>query len=200
MTEIIVPDYDAMVITGLVPNFPSQVNKSVWTGRRKVVGLPGGEVWTASLIVPDVATEIEERKWRAFLISLRGQQNWFRWYLPCNRHYGPMPLVNSATADGYSLPLDGMATSTRILSAGQLMTVPLPSGHSRLVCLTEDLITNSSGQATAAFGPALQEVPANNAQVETGKPWIPLSLTNPNTGISYSEGIAGLQLDVEEAT
>ncbi|MFN3474090.1 MAG: hypothetical protein ACK4ZW_08600 [Blastomonas sp.] len=199
MTEIIVPDYDAMVITGLTPNFPSQVNRSAWTGRRKVVGLPGAESWTASLTVPDIATEIEERKWRAFLIGLKGPQNWFRWYLPCNRHYGPKPRVNAASADGYSLPLDGMAVSTRILSAGQFMTVPLPSGHSRLICLAQDLVTNSSGEATAAFGPALHEVPADNAEVETGNPWIPLALTSPNVGISYSDSVAGLQLDVEEA-
>jgi hypothetical protein len=199
VTEIVVPDYEAMIITGLTPNFPSQVNRSVWTGKRKVVGLPGGENWTGSLIVPDIATEIEERKWRAFLIALRGPQNWFRWYLPCNRHYGPKPRVNAATADGYSLPLDGMAASTRILSAGQFMTVPLPSGHNRLVCLAEDLVTNGSGQATAVFGPALGEVPANNAEVETGKPWIPLALTRPDVGLAYADAIAGLEFDVEEA-
>lgn len=199
MTEIIVPDYNAMTITGLTPNFPSRVNRSAWTGKRKVVGLPGGENWTGSLIVPDIATELEERKWRAFLVALRGPQNWFKWFLPCQTHSGAKPLVNNTPAPGYELSLDGMTPSTTILTAGCFMTVPLPSGHKRLVCLTEDMVTNSSGQAIARFGPALGEIPANNVEVETKAPYIPLALTNTNTGLNYQDAIAGIELDVEEA-
>lgn len=198
MTEIFLPDDGAMELTSLDLSVPAQQNRSVWTGRRQIIGLPGGEVWAARAGIFDIATEEQERVWRAFLLSLRGQQNWFRWPLPCNRHYGPKPLVNAAAGAGYTLPLDGMAASTRILRAGQFMTVPLPSGHWRTVGLTADLITNASGQATAQFEPALNEVPANNATVETGNPFIPFANADPGFSLSYSQSVSGTELSLVE--
>lgn len=199
MTEVYLPDDPgAWEMTSLDLSVPGQQNRSIWTGRRQIIGLPGAEVWAARISIVDITTEEQERAWRAFLLSLRGQQNWFRLPLPCNRHYGPKPLVNAATGDGYSLPLDGMAPSTRILRAGQFMTVPLPSGHWRTVGLTADLVTNSSGQATAQFEPALNEVPANNAVVETGDPFIPVSNADAGFSLAYSQAVSGTELSLVE--
>ena len=199
MAEITVPDYGDLLLDGLELNTPTQVNRSGWTGRRKVIGLPGTERWTGKARIDLLTTEEQERPWRAFLFGMAGPENWFRWPLPCATHLGPKPLVAAGATDGYTLPLDGMEPNARILRAGQFITVPLPSGHYRAVCLTVDLVTNGSGQATAQFRPALNEVPAENAEVETTDPFIPMSPVEGLVGLSTSDGISGAAFDVEEA-
>lgn len=199
MTEIALPDPAELLVSGPKLSSPAQVNRSVWTGRRKVIGLAGTQVWQASVAIADLATEEAERPWRAFLFGLEGPQNSFRLPLPCNQHIGPKPRVNAATTSGNTLPLDGMQPSTLILPAGSYMTVPLPSGHARAVCLIADLRTNASGQATATFAPELGEVPADNAVVETAAPYIPMSPTESLMGLDTSQGVSGTAFDVEEA-
>ena len=66
------------------------------------------------------------------------------------------------------------------------MTVPLPSGAYRVVCLTADLTSDGSGNATAAFVPALGEIPTLAATVETKDPFLPLALVNPEQGFGLS--------------
>lgn len=199
MSEITVPDTDLLILDGLSLLTPAQVNRSKWTGRRKVVGLSGAETWRGRATIDVLATENDEQPWRAFLFGLAGQANWFRWLLPCNIHIGAKPTVASGATDGYTLPLTGMQASTRILRAGQFMTVPLPNGHSRAVCLTADLIANGSGNATAAFRPALNEVPTLGATVETANPFIPMAATDPEQGMGTDNGVSGSSFDVEES-
>lgn len=199
MAEITVPLPDELLLTRLALSSPAQVNRSTWTGYRKVVGLAGTEVWQGAVAIDGLATEEEERQWRAFIFALGGPENSFRWPLPCNIHIGPKPRVNAATGDGYSLPLDGMTPNTRILRAGQFITVPLPSGHQRAVCLTADLVTNGSGQATAQFKPALNEVPADNAEVETAFPFIPMAPVESVMSLGTAQGVSATSFDVEEA-
>lgn len=198
MSEVTVPDYDGLTIRQIDFDEPAQVNRSAWTGARKVVGLPGGGLWYGQIEITDIATELEERPWRGFLASLRGVQNWFKLYLPCQSHIGPAPTVDSGASDGYTLPLTGMSPSTTILQAGQHMTVPLPSGHNRAVRLTADLVTDSSGEATAAFAPALNETPTLGATVETAHPYIPVFAVNSRLGLAYDQGVSGTAFDVQE--
>lgn len=198
MAEITVPAGDQISFTRLTLSTPVQQNRSEWTGRKQVIGLPGAELWAGQVAITGISTEEEERPWRAFLFGLRGPLNWFKWSLPCNEHVGSKPLVNAASSAGYTLPLDGMTASTTIAKAGQYMTVTLPSGRLRAVMLTADLTTNSSGEATASFVPALGEVPANNAAVETKAPFIPMSPVDATQGFETSEGISGTSFEVEE--
>lgn len=199
MSEIAVPDYSGLLLDQLDLFTPAQVNRSQWTGTRKVVGMPGVELWTGRATIDLITTEEEERPWRAFLFGLRGPENWFRWPLPCHRHIGPKPVVDSGASDGYSLPLTGMQPNARILRAGQFMTVPLPSGHYRAVCLTADLRADASGDAVASFEPALGETPTLGATVETVDPFIPMALSEDRQGFSMADGISGASFDVEEA-
>lgn len=199
MAEIEVPDPDGLLLDGLTLASPAQVNRSQWTGTRKVVGMPGVELWRGRATIDTLSTEDEERPWRAFLFGLRGPVNWFRWPLPCNRHIGPKPEVDSGATDGYTLPLTGMQPNARILPAGAFMTVPLPSGHSRAVTLVEELRADGSGDATATFEPALGEVPTLGAEVETTDPFIPMALVDPEQGFALSEGVSGAAFEVEEA-
>lgn len=199
MAEIAVPDYDELIVSGPSLYAPAQINRSKWTGRRKVIGLPGTEVWRAKCAVDTIATELEERPWRAFLFALRGPANWFRLNLPCNSHIGPKPVVAAGATNGYTLPLSGMAVSSTILRAGQFMTVPLPSGRFRAVTLTADLVSNGSGVGTATFEPALTEVPTLAATIETTAPFIPVARVDSEIGFSHQGGVAGIGFDVEEA-
>ncbi|MES2904634.1 MAG: hypothetical protein V4696_10655 [Pseudomonadota bacterium] len=199
MSEIAIPVPADLLLDSLKLFTPAQVNRSAWTGRRKVIGLSGAELWRGQATIDLIATEEDERQWRAFLFGLRGPVNWFRWALPCQRHIGPRPAVAAGASNGYTLPLDGMQASATILRAGQFMTVPLPSGHSRTVCLTADLRTNGSGQATATYEPALNETPTENATVETADPFIPMSPTDPTQGLDSQDGVSGASFDVEEA-
>lgn len=199
MSEIALPNRDDLLLDGLKLRSPAQVNRSVWSGRRKVIGLAGTEVWTGQATIDLLTTEEEERPWRAWLFGLDGPVNWFRWVLPCNQHIGPKPTVDTGASDGYTLPLTGGQPNARILRAGQYMTVPLPSGHARAVCLTADLRFNSSGKATAAFKPAMNETPTLGATVETVDPYIPMSLVEDEQGFSLNNGVSGASFDVEEA-
>lgn len=199
MAEITVPNYAGITIGNLDFDEPAQVNRSAWTGKRKVTAQPGAALWFGQMSVIDIATETEEQPWRAFVAGLRGVQNWFRLYLPCQQHTGAMPTVDTGANAGYTLPLTGLTASTTILNAGQHMTVTLPSGHFRAVRLTANLVSNVSGKATASFAPALNEVPVSGAAVDTKTPFVPVSSTSSRISITQSDGISSFSLDVEEA-
>ena len=199
MSEITVPDYDDLIFDGPFLDVPAQNNRSKWTGRRKVIGLSGASTWSGQVTIDTINTEEAERPWRAFLFSLDGPVNWFRWKLPCESHIGPKPTVAAGVSDGYTLPLTGMQPNARILRAGQFMTVPLPSGHARAVCLTADLRADGSGNATAQFRPDLGEVPTLGVTVETVDPFIPISLVDTRQGLTGGDAISGATFEVEEA-
>lgn len=199
MAEITVPDVDGLILDELTLTSPSQLNRSGWTGKRKVVGLPGIELWRGKATIDILETEENERAWRAFLFALRGPVNYFKWILPCNTHAGSRPVVGSSPGNGYTLPLSGMATSQTILEAGQFMTVPLPSGYKRPVCLTSDLVSNGSGVGTATFEPALGETPTVGATIETIDPYIFMAPTSSTQGFATTQGVSGTSFDVEEA-
>lgn len=199
MSEITVPVPADLLLSGPRLSSPAQVNRSTWTGRRKVIGLAGTETWRGAVAIADIATEEEERQWRAFLFALGGPQNSFRFPLPCSTHIGPRPTVGADAGDAYTLPLTGMTPNARILRAGQFMTVPLPSGHARAVCLTADLVADGSGNATAQFKPALNEAPAEDTVVETVEPYVPMSPVETIMGLETANGISGTSFEVEEA-
>ena len=199
MALLTIPDPDALIMLGMDLDVPDQMNRSAWTRRGQVVGLPGAEMWFVKAAIEPLATENEERPWRAFIFNMRGRQNHFHFPLCKQAHAGSRPLVNAAVSAGYSLPLDGMAPSTTILLAGQYMTVPLPSGHNRLVMLTADLATNSGGAAIAYFNIELGEIPANNAVVETIDPFIPVRNTAGRASMSWDNAVTGASFDLEEA-
>lgn len=182
MAEIDVPDQSLFVDKEWTLDVPAQRNRSGWTGRSKVVGLPGAETWKVKARLRSRATDRQRRPWRAFFAAVRGIQNSFRVRMACQSHIGPAPQVDSGAGDGYSLPLKGMTPSTTILEAGQFMTVPLPSGYWRPVVLSADLATDAAGKAVAQFEPALGEVPALDAVLETAEPFCLVSLTTPTTG------------------
>lgn len=199
MALIPIPDPDALILLAIEDFVPDQRNRSVWTSRSQIVGLPGAEMRFIRAALEPIATELEERPWRAFSALLKGRQNHFNFPIACQRHAGGKPLVDTGATDGYTLPLKGMQPSSRILSAGQYMTVPLPSGHQRLVCLTADINTDAAGKAVAQFDFELGEVPALDTVVETASPFIPVCNSENRSGFTYDNAVAGRTFDLEEA-
>lgn len=199
MTEISLPPNATLLPDSLTLVVPANVLRSEWTGKRRVVGLAGVERWRGQISTFPASTERTAQAWRAFVFGLRGAQNWFRWPLPCNFHVGTRPLVGAAPGSDYELPLTGITPNARIARAGQYMTVPLPSGHARAVCLTADLRGDAAGAAIAYFEPALNEAPTVGATVETTRPYIPVALVESEATLSISGGVTVVPLAVEEA-
>ncbi len=76
-----------------------------------------------------------------------------------------------AGSSGRSLNLRGLVPSVRALSAGQFLTVVLPSGDEQLCRVTADVNASITGTATASLATPLREVPAADAPVELARPW-----------------------------
>jgi hypothetical protein len=198
MAIITVPDDEAITIDRFDFDAPAQVNRSAWTGRRKVLDLPGGQSWHFQFHVEGPTTEEEERPWRAFLMRLKGPANSFRLRVACSQHSFNNPTVRSGAGDGNTLPKQGFRPGST-LAAGQYLTVPLPSGHERLVMLTADLTADGSGQATATFIPSLDETPVAGAAVETIDPWALVALPDARNGWAISDGVSEFQFTADEA-
>lgn len=176
-----------------------QVNTSEWTGARKVSTLPGAQKWSAKFSPHQLLAAASRKEWRAFLIALRGQVNSFRLPVCQRQHEGANPVVASGANAGATLPLGGMPGSAKFLDAGDYLTVPLPSGHNRLVMLTADLIANSSGAGVAQFRPFLNEVPVAATSVESKDPFAQMALTQATNGWTEDRGAMGIAFSVEEA-
>jgi hypothetical protein len=198
MAEILMPAGDLEdVEIELDQNF--QVNRSAWTGRRRVSGMPGVQKWYASATVPDIATEEDERPWRVFKIAMRGPVNWARLKVACSQRTGANPTVRAGANPFTTLPLQGLPANATVLKAGQYITVPLPSGRHRLAMLMSDLLTNGSGQGTADFLPELTETPALGTTVETIDPYMAVAFVDARQGWKLSDGITDMPLVFEEA-
>lgn len=181
--------------------FPAQVNRSVWTGHRKVIGLPGATVWTATAQFVTIVTEARAKRWRGWFTALRGPVNSFPMLATETvQTTAANPTVSAGGNAGVSLPLQGLPVSATVLLSGDMMTVPLPSGHQRLVVLTAPLVSKASGQATALFGPDLGEIPAVGALVEVRRPWGLMAQTSEPPGWDVDVGQTySFKLTAEEA-
>lgn len=199
MTVIAMPTSANLVSFSILLDQRQQVNRSEWTGKRKVTGLPGAQKWTAKFNPHEIHEKSIKKEWRAFIIALRGQANIFNLVVAKVQHGGSNPVVGAGANAGATLPLTGLPVSATLLEAGDFMTVPLPSGHNRLVMLTADLTANGAGEATAQFWPYLNEVPTLAASVETINPYCPMALTSGEQGWSDEYGAMRIEFDVEEA-
>jgi hypothetical protein len=181
---------------------PAIINRSSWTNTSKGVGLPGAGLWNASGQFVVQIGEDRGRIWRGFFMALRGQRNVFP-LIAIERDRQTAianPTVRAGATAGDTLPLQGLPASTTILRFGELMTVVLPSGHRRLVCLTADLVSDADGNATAAFAPDLGEAPAAGAPVVIDVPYAFVRQTSEPPGWDVDVGQSySFALTVEEA-
>lgn len=168
---------------------PVQVNRSAWTGRSKKVGLPGAAYWTLDATFRTFVGENTIKPWRGWFMSLRGSRHAFPVRATETRQTeAANPTIRAGTLTPSTLPLEGLPANRTVLVAGDMMTVPLPSGHQRLVCLEAPLVSNGQGQGTATFAPELGEVPVAGATVEIREPFALLSLSSDPPGWDVDVG------------
>lgn len=166
----------------------AQTNRSGWTGRSKVLGLPGAEFWT---VRGEFVTQIgadAALPWKAFFFRLRGPMNSFR-LRAVEKQQTTVTNARVAGGDGgTNITLYGLPPSQIVLRAGHMMTVPLPSGHERLVGLTADIVADAAGQAAVSFAPELGEVPVVGTLVEIVWPHALLRFTGEDPGWDVEPG------------
>lgn len=187
----------ARVTVELEQNY--QVNRSAWTRRRRITQLPGVEWWLANFVTDTIATENDERPWRAFMAAAGAAPNRFRLPVACSQTTVANPTIQTTANGGNTLALTGLPPSLTILKAGQHMTIPLASGHERLVRLIGDLVSNGSGIATATFLPGLAGQANAGAVVEIRNPWLMAALVSSRQGHTVENGATAFTLDCEEA-
>lgn len=102
MPNIAIPD--VLQLASVAPRVahPAQQNRSLWTGRSKILGLPGAEYWTGKAVFRVLAREDYIRQARAFFYALRGKVNTFD--LPVTPT--PQVLTGSHPYGGHATALD----------------------------------------------------------------------------------------------
>jgi hypothetical protein len=181
---------------------PAIVNRSGWTGTSKVVGLPGAGLWSATGTFTTIMREDRAARWRGFFLALRGQRNSFPLVAIERARQTSIanPTVSTGATAGDRLPLEGLPPNRLILRAGELITVPLPSDHQRLVGLTEDLISDANGRAAASIAPELGETPRFGVTVIIDVPFALVRQTSEPPGWDVDVGQTyAFALTVEEA-
>ncbi|MFS0736929.1 hypothetical protein ABC347_07755 [Sphingomonas sp. 1P06PA] len=166
---------------------PAQANRSIWTSKRQVVGLPGATMWMAEGEFVAIVGERNQRPLRSFWMQLRGIQNSFR--VPATE--GPQfnlsiaPKVNgggqTAALTG-TLATDGWHPNMQMLE-GNLLTIA-----GQLVVLIAPFVASAAGEATIAFAPGLRSVPADNADIEAVRPWCEMTLAEPMVAWTVEPG------------
>lgn len=179
-----------------MPRFRNQVNRSAWSGTRKVMALPGGESFAFSVGCRPVYSESAARAWRAFILSLRGVENHFNLPLVFKGSQFPLatanPTVASAVAGNSFATLNGIPTGG--LKAGMWLTFTLADATKQAVVVLGD---TAAGNQTVAFEPSLRR--NASGAVEAKVPFAEVAMVSDNTGWNDQNGELSVAFDCEEA-
>lgn len=172
----------------------AQVNRSMWTGRRRVTKLPDAGYWKARVSFVAAVSEADFLGLRAFLAAIEGPANSFRLVAVEGAQNSQTAVkVNGGSQTGLSLGTDGWIGSGTALKKGQLITV-----GDQLIPVAADC-TISAGAATISLGRRLRASPADNADVEVRLPWALMALAGDDAGWSVSPGqVYGVAIDCVE--
>lgn len=91
---------------------PQQVNRSAWTGKRQLVGLPGGARWRVTAEVVPIIRERNIEPWRAFFAKLNGSENMFRMPATEGPQIVPVTVAKVAPVNSGLTPTSGMTLNT----------------------------------------------------------------------------------------
>lgn len=142
--------------------FNTQTFQSPLSGDIQRVELPGAR-WFAEYTFRKTQ-DVDMAELQAFLIQLRGRsQPFYAWDTDRRRPRGTgagTPLVNGTDQTGRSLATDGWDASQTVLKAGDYIEV-----NEELKMVTQDAISDGSGECTVNFEPALRAAPADNAVI-----------------------------------
>lgn len=184
-----------------IPPARNQVNRSAWTGARKVLRLPGAAPWRVSANVMPMAREAETWPWKAFLAVLEGEANTFLMPFACSQTAAANPVVGAGggTMGAETCPISGMPPNALYMQGGRALTFLLPTGKRQLVLLTQNLVADGAGNGVAHFRAALRAAPAAGAAIEARNPVCEMAMTDSNIGWDEDEGVYKIAFDAEEA-
>ena len=171
---------------------PATVNRSAYTGARRVVANPWHGIWRAKVDLAPQQGEANFYALRAFFAQLVGQINTF--LLPAteaSQGLSDTTVASGAAAGSNTLVMAASAS----VSAGMYATVTLPSGNRQMV-----MITVTSTGTTLTFEPKLRESAAVGAAVVLSSPVCHVALDQS----SFTWDVAqwrryGMSFGVEEA-
>lgn len=139
-----------------------------------------GDKWVVTLGFTNL-TQDKALLIQGFAASLRGASGSFELYdhrfpVPTGTGAGA-PRVNGASQTGRSLVTDGWSASETVLKAGDKFQV-----GTELKIVTQDAITNGSGQVTLNFAPELRVSPSDNALIVVNQPKGVFRMTDDSQG------------------
>ena len=186
MAVITMPTGGIARVSWTNPTHPDYSVKSRWTGKTQVVDIGATDGFRAQVeIIPGTTEHL--LKWRAFFAALRGRTNTF--YLrPGATTTALAGAVNGGAQTGYTVNVDGLAVSSTVKLAGELVHIATSATDHRMFTLTANLVTNGSGQAAMAIEPNIVTAYADNAVVQVGTPQCHMRLATPVTGWGEDPG------------
>lgn len=191
------------------PPAQNQVNKSGWTGARKVLRLPGAGVWKVTAAIKPISREVDAWPWQAFLAVLEGEANTFympacdgdQWRAPgtpANAAFLNSGFPNVGVQGATQMHLGGLGAPGLKMYGGQKITVFAPDGTAQMLLLTQNLVADGQGLALATFRGALRRQPTDGSQVRLARPVCEMAMVG-NPALDENEGVYTLGFDAEEA-
>lgn len=151
-----------------------------------------GEMWTMDFQMPPIKNRAIASEWRAFALKLEGQYGHFLMGDPLGKSPRGVgtgtPLVNGINQVGNTLVTDGWTPNVQgIMLAGDY--IQLGSGAaSKLHMITDNVNSDSSGNAILPIVPALRSSPADNAPIVINNPRGVFRLTSNSFSWSVNPG------------
>lgn len=169
---------------------PQQKNKSEFTKRTQVIGLPGAEGWLATAMVLPDASQIETRAWRAFVLACRGAENTF--HLPAEKPW-PKPAADPSVTAAVAGNRAVTVSSTAEIAIGMYATVEQANGYFRLVG-----VVGIDG-SNVHFEPYLTGDPKIGATLRIIAPFCPMRLAGQALKLPNRARPTGFTFEAEEA-
>jgi hypothetical protein len=144
------------------------VSTSTWTGQRQTYDWMADK-WEADVTLPSLTTR-QVGVWTAWLANLHGQAGYFwlghpLYVVPFGSALGT-PLVNGASQTGRTLNTKGWtANSNGLLLPGDYFQIGL-----RLHLVTQQVNSDSSGNASISIWPCIRESQADGAFLNLSNP------------------------------
>jgi len=183
------PKRPKLCVFNLVPNSVAHVSKA---NNATEVYDNEGAYWEFELVIENVK-EKDALALDAFIATLRGQVGTFTLFDYRREQLDKdfTAFVNGNNQDGNTLNITGLPANKTLLVAGERLTIG--SGElAELKMLTQDLISDSAGQATITFESPVRKIPANNTSIYFKQPTGLFRLLDNKQGISsakYNKGI-----------
>ena len=125
------------------------------------------QVWKFSLRTHEAMSRAVWQQLLGFYNRMKGRYTTFTLTLPSSLATplgagGGTPLVNGASQTGSSVTTDGWPGTTTVLKAGDFVQF---DGSTKVYGVTQDVTSDSGGNATITIDPQLLSSPANNAAI-----------------------------------